>query len=129
MLLRARCEFLQCCYMDKCLSHWALFLSLTPTLRLLNQPLSHSSGPIQYDSPLYGQCGLRFSTLRRLCALCLQTLYVPGRIQKPLAHPAPLHKPNDLIPIIPLLLSVSLSRGTLLYQIILSRMSKPAGAI
>lgn len=44
--------------------HAGLSLSLTPTLRLLKQPLSHSSGPIQYDSPLYGQCGPRFSALR-----------------------------------------------------------------
>lgn len=111
--------------------HAGLFLSLTPTLRLLKQPLSHSSGPIQYDSPLYGQCGLRFSALRLFVLRVYRrfTSLAEFKKKKNLTHPAPLHKPNGLIRIMPQLLSVGLNGGALLYQIILSRISHTAGAI
>lgn len=111
--------------------HAGLFLSLTPTLRLLKQPLSHSSGPIQYDSPLYGQCGLRFSALRLFVLRVYRrfTSLAELKKKKNLTHPAPLHKPNGLIRIMPQLLSVGLNGGALLYQIILSRISHTAGAI
>lgn len=109
--------------------HAGLSLSLTPTLRLLKQPLSHSSGPIQYDSPLYGQCGPRFSALR-LFVLCVYRRFTfPAGFKKTLTHPTPLHKPSGLILIMPCLLSVRLNGGVLLYHIIPSHISQTASAI
>lgn len=67
--------------------HAGPFLSLTPTLRRLKQPPSHRSGPIQYDSPLYGQCGLRFSALRLFVRHVYWRFMFLTEFKKPLLTP------------------------------------------
>lgn len=67
--------------------HAGPFLGLTPTLRLLKQPLSCSSRPIQCDSLLCGQCGPRFSALRVFVLRVYRRFAFPSDF---LRHP-PLH--------------------------------------
>lgn len=109
MLLRARCEFLQSCYMDKCLSRWALSQLNSHPASFLNRLSLTALGQFNMTVHCMASVARRFSALRVLCALCLQTLYVPSRIQKALAHPTPLHNPSGLILVMPQLLSVRLN--------------------
>lgn len=90
--------------------HAGLSLSLTPTLRLLKQALCHSSGPIQYDSPLYGQCGPSFSALGLFVLCVYRRFMIPIGFRNPSLTPHLLHKPRGLILVMPQLLSIRLKR-------------------